>query len=390
MRYRRYDAAVTEITLPRSIPALRERFIGTVVASWEPVHLHRFIVLALCLLIGLVGCARSTPLPDEVERILAFQRALDALTFEQARRCGDFASMGQLERARGGPPLDRFLETAFNERLAPRIRFLVNEHGATLDPVAAEECLNSELNCERAIATSDACRRAYTGGFEADAPCRWMRDCSPGLACWTTGSDTCGACAPWQYFTAGEPCGSSPQCPSGYRCRLGDDEALRCLPPVAAQGECSADAECADFTWCLEGRCTPYSDFEVVGEGGACSDGSGRRIASRCESQLICVNNECAVEDLDIGDRCRDFPGTAGRFCRPGLVCSLGGMCAMGVPTGGACEFDTECLSFECSGGRCVELRQASGQACTGARDCASGRCEDGVCRPSEGTECSP
>ncbi|MEM6955577.1 MAG: hypothetical protein AAF645_07800 [Myxococcota bacterium] len=339
---------------------------------------------------------QDSAVDDEVERILAFQRAVDERMLALREACGDvFSTQGAREDM--AAPFPDIWRANTTDVLAPRIRFLVAEHGMTLDVDAAAECLALELDCSTPFdepGGSSPCERAYSGNFEAGRACRAQMDCAPELVCRRLSNDGgCGECAVPIRAGMGEACENG-GCEAGLECGLEDSV---CLSIATSGGACVGtfrtpfgDDGCPPYHACIDDVCTPFADFEVVGPGGPCANPFDRLVATRCEDGLICYFGRCLIEDLDEGESCPNFrTENPTRFCRPDLRCRTDiGICDTGVALGGACERSGECVSGRCSEGVCTVILQPSGSPCGSSVDCWSYNCEEGVCAPRDGDLC--
>jgi hypothetical protein len=128
---------------------------------------------------------------------------------------------------------------------------------------------------------------------------------------------------------------------------------------------------CLDATRALS--CDDFFDNRIPL---ACQSPGDYLAGTRCISGDQCQTGFCDLTTPDGAcGRCATLPGVGepcrqGRFCRPGLLCSLRGACATPGNENDACSDQQPCRLFlTCFGGTCIR-KQAPGAACNGRVDC--------------------
>ncbi|TMA73103.1 MAG: DUF11 domain-containing protein [Deltaproteobacteria bacterium] len=201
--------------------------------------------------------------------------------------------------------------------------------------------------------------------------------------------------------------------------------------PAACNGNCSADSDCANGTWCSAGVCVPLlapgqacgganqcgsphcvdgvcCDTACTGQCEACAEngsvgtctsvaGGPRNARTACASDgSVCAGtcdgiHPAACTYPNNGTTCRD-PSCSSGIAVLAASCDGSGSCPPEQdvscapntcgPTAcaGNCTVDSDCLSGNyCAAGLCTP-QSGPGVACGGANQCASGECADGVC----------
>src|SRR2546422_149456 len=169
--------------------------------------------------------------------------------------------------------------------------------------------------------------------------------------------------------------------------------------PAACNGNCSADSDCANGTWCSAGVCVP-----LLAPGQACGG------ANQCGSQHcvdgVCCDTACArqceacAERGSVGTRTprargprqAPAPCPSPRSGLPGIACGgatqcASGQCVDGVCCATACTGQCQACDVPGSAGTCTNVIGAP----HGARQaCASdGSACGGVCDGSSATACA-
>jgi len=201
--------------------------------------------------------------------------------------------------------------------------------------------------------------------------------------------------------------------------------------PAACNGNCSADSDCANGTWCSAGVCVPLlapgqacgganqcgsqhcvdgvcCDTACTGQCEACAEsgsagtctpvaGGPRNARTACASDgSVCAGTCDGIHPATCtypgnGTTCRD-PSCSSGIAVLAASCDGSGSCPPEQdvscapntcgPTAcaGNCTVDSDCLSGNyCAAGVCTP-QNGPGIACGGANQCASGQCVDGVC----------
>lgn len=146
--------------------------------------------------------------------------------------------------------------------------------------------------------------------------------------------------------------------------------------------EVGLGAPCEDQSACLTGDACVRIDPENDGEGNVCLPMLELPAPQECIAdddcaaagfpiESFCDANRCTC-DLEDGFTC-DFEEIIGEHtCR---------CLAAGLETGDACEDDTQCVSFHCGNGNCVD--GVDGDGCDNDEDCqesSSATCTAGTC----------
>jgi len=207
-------------------------------------------------------------------------------------------------------------------------------HGFPYDPLACDDV--SRNWCDDASDGVTAGRTTYNPAWADACAAGWSANttaCQPHIFDWVKNQAPCS-----QLFNGTLPVGSV--CTRASDCRAGTGE----------------------FAYCDETarRCRTVA---IVGAGQTCNYfGAATRY---CDRGLTCDSstNRC-ISATPIGGVCFGADDTS---CGIGNTCKAG-KCAVGAPVGAACMRDLECGSWECSFGKCTDIRQlvANRWQCTG------------------------
>ncbi|MFO0653286.1 MAG: hypothetical protein U0326_44105 [Polyangiales bacterium] len=270
------------------------------------------------------------------------------------------------------------------------------------DGAAASECLTRVgTSCARNDAElATLCRRAFTGTVAVGGACWRSEECASGwcdhgtgtrmcpgacraplgtgAACtsdrqcmgWETGAAGCvsGMCAAVSMGAAageGQRCGVIPGTPaSRVDCATGlacvNDMCRRVIAagaPCTTSDACAAGTVCAPTVGTTTRTCAAPSALVRSATGGMCSaDG---RTAPLCNplAHLECnAMNTCAtLGDGAMGSRCIPGNDLLAATCNEGLRCDqTSRTCVPRAATGAACTRNSDCLSNECEGDRCL------------------------------------
>jgi hypothetical protein len=180
--------------------------------------------------------------------------------------------------------------------------------------------------------------------------CTRNEECADGLGCLVETPGQPGRCLGQPGF---KPCTSTRECNQGLTCQA---QTCRGGPQTACQDRNA----CLEGMTCANGICLGDKGFsgcakkEDCAEGLFCVNGAcvGETIQQRCESDAQCIPGESCVQ-VD-----------AQRYCLR--------------PAGQPCGTPFECISRNCTGGRCAPQPIACGP---GGRQCPSNmRCVNGAC----------
>jgi hypothetical protein len=207
---------------------------------------------------------------------------------------------------------------------------------------------------------------------------------SAATAC--SAQDTCdaqGRCQP-NHLPAGSSCGN----PASSACDQADacDGSGNCQQRVAANGTpCNDGAFCTTRDQCQGGQCVPSGQMncganrtcneaadqcQCVGcqIGGTCFAIGGRNPTNAC--QVCDPNRSSTAFSVSVGVSC----GSGPTECSGQDTCNAQGQCVPNHLTNG-----TPCTSVargNCQSGACVAATLPTGAACQQNSDCSSGRCE--------------
>lgn len=280
---------------------------------------------------------------------------------------------------------------------------LVRAGSIRFDGAAAAECLaRVGQSCSQSDSElASLCRRAFTGTVAAGGPCWRNEECASGGYCdhgtdtracpgtcraplavgaactldrqcagWLAGTATCvsGMCGPVADVAGGvegQRCGVIPgtpanrvSCMTGLACISG-----MCRRPVAAGAPCTSDDACVAGTACARTpgtttrTCVSPSVIVRSTAGGMCSaNGATAPLCNplahlECNAMSTCVS----LGDGSMGSRCIPGNDLLAATCNEGLRCDqTSSTCVPRAATGQACMRDSDCLSNECEGDRCL------------------------------------
>ncbi len=162
-------------------------------------------------------------------------------------------------------------------------------------------------------------------------------ECGAGLACYWSGSFTCGV----PPIPAGEdsPCGIGTPCGAGLFCDFSDVRfsSPTCKPIVGLGDPCPSPMACPTGLVCgTQGVCAQY-----VGERASCTAAT-----TECGAGLFCNGSLCEALP-DIGASC-----AVSQECVRGYCSSIDSICQPRKANGQCANFD-ECASYICSDGFC-------------------------------------
>lgn len=278
----------------------------------------------------------------------------------------------------------------------------VNEGTVRFDSAAASACLSRiSATCAFESDIANICRDVFVGTVAAGGMCWRAEQCARGTFCdhgdgpmrlcpgacaaqraaggpcgvdrqclgYESGAVACvnGMCAAVQTgptASAGQPCGlldgppaSRVACAAGLVCR-----GQRCLTPVAAGAPCASGDVCAPGNVCVaavgstQRTCTSPAPLVTNTAGGSCSTGS--RMPPICNplTRLTCMGGTCvSLGNGEIGSSCITGGDFNSATCNPGFRCdSTTRTCQPRRPAGEMCEDDSDCLSDQCIGMRCL------------------------------------
>jgi hypothetical protein len=244
----------------------------------------------------------------------------------------------------------------------------VEEELVLYDPDAAQACLDAyaNLSCDETMQPADAldaCDGVYTGAIPNGGGCAFSGECESRVCTKPGCSEACcqGTCVAARVLPGvGEECTSV--CTDDAYC--GADSLCHALLPEGAACDqlsvCDRNLHCAGITSGGSGTCTALPH-----EGEPC-DSACAEVSSQCV-QGMCVRFALLGESCDAALRCSSF-----------YACGSDGVCTHQPSLGERC---TELCSGDafCSGGTCVS-RRAPGQECVFASDCKTFVCDGGTC----------
>jgi len=229
----------------------------------------------------------------------------------------------------------------------------------------SEEC--TEGYCDHETGSARQCPGVCRPSVAAGGACSVARQC----AGWGDGSGaclggTCVAVSPGAPAAAGGACGLvqagasaiAVECMAGSVCVNN-----RCEAVVAADAPCMRGQPCATGHVCVERPgttttvCTLAASL-VVNQPGATCAAMGTPLCNplerlRCEvSSRTCVS----VGDGTMGSNCLPGSDFLSLTCNSGLRCDdATRRCVARLAVGAMCQRDSDCLSGECTEGRCLE-----------------------------------
>jgi hypothetical protein len=178
------------------------------------------------------------------------------------------------------------------------------------------------------------------------------------------------------------PCleGTSTGCVTGDICYKTTADELKCTNcNNKSQDTDETDTDCGGV--CAE--CKPSGPCKACDLGKACSTGSDCGSSKPCVDGVCCKDlctGACKACSLGVGT-CDDLPtGSTDPNCPTGRVCASGAGCVL--QAGGACTFDTDCMSGVCSLGIDKCAKGLAMAPCIEGTDCKSGTCQtDHTCQ---------
>lgn len=295
------------------------------------LRLMRWVIVAL----GVVGCGNVIPIAGYCQQLAQAQ-------CEGQKRCRLISDAVDCTKRQA---LDDCLAHWRPALAAGVVTYDGAAAASCLAKVREAECSDGFQSTNRLMWSDDACRSIVLGKAKKDETCG---ACGFGLGC-LRGVDGCGVCK---------------------------DDGKGQLAPLPVEGE----------------PCTS----PIV-------DGAG------CQLGLSCVSGLCVVEPA-LGEACDALPcrlgsscvdhlcvawGKAGMPCGPqcenGLACDANGICVVPQQPG-TCAQNTDCATFSCVEGVCVNVQQ-EGMRCSAALRCdATLACVDAQCvkRAAIGEPCEP
>lgn len=205
----------------------------------------------------------------------------------------------------------------------PAFEACCKSSGFTWDYIGCEDISRSW--CDDAVDGVFAGRTTYNAAYADACASGWRAmtsACSPHLFDWVKNQVACS-----QLFNGMAPPGA----------------------PCTRSTECRAGA--GQMAWCDDDakRCRAFS---VVPLGGSCNYFGAT--VRWCDRGLTCntMSGKC-VTSTPVGGACFGPDDTA---CGIGFSCRAG-KCAVGSPVGASCVRDLECASWECSFGKCTDIR---------------------------------
>ena len=149
------------------------------------------------------------------------------------------------------------------------------------------------------------------------------------------------------------------------------------IPPVGQGKPCEGQSECSSGDVCI--RIDPEDD----GEGSVCLP-----MLELDAPQACTVDDDCAAAGFPIESFC-DGDSRCTCDLEDGFLCDFEEVVGehtcrclpAGLPSGDACEDDTQCISFHCGNGNCVD--GVDGDGCDNDEDCqlsTNETCNAGTC----------
>jgi hypothetical protein len=231
----------------------------------------------------LAGCGKSDSAEEQLQLNSFAARAADTVCSALARcGCSDSSAVTSCKQA---------YASSMTDQLAYQVLMLP---GMTLDPVAAQACLDA-LETELSDCSLPPAQLVGNSiGPRFDLP--GCEDVFKGTQ------------------TTGERCQVDGECAAGLAC---DQGTRGCAPQAALDGDCTS-IRCADTAWCNAGTCAarlPAGADCTVGGTTACADGMG------CWSSSSAGHPVCAAPVAVDGDCSEVWECVAGAYCNASNVC---------------------------------------------------------------------
>ncbi|MEK6964446.1 MAG: hypothetical protein AABX70_08560 [Nanoarchaeota archaeon] len=268
-------------------------------------------------------------------------------------------------------------------------------------------------NCvEKVCKALSTCTDTLKNQDESDADCggKICRACINGKAC--SGNEDCDS----KYCSKGICATLPPPASCTDSLKNQDETDLNCggvkCPKCALGKSCSADADCAGNSTCMEGECaTPTSCSDHVKNGKEtdtdCGGSSCKKctVGKACEANTDCFSNQCDKESKkckgSTGGSCRDLTqnqdesdadcgGSKCQKCQVSKMCKIAEDCQSNYCLEGKCwnAPPKTCLDtvkggdetdIDCGGAQCGPCK--SGKSCRLGSDCATQICASKVCQ---------
>ena len=274
--------------------------------------------------------------------------------------------------------------------------------------VDAEDCISGVCSVDN-VCVATTCEDGRQSSDETDVDCGGGCQPCPGTSALCTAHSDCatGICAPNGRCTdnrcfdetqndsetdvdCGGTCGV---CEVGEGCAVDNDcRSFACSTAgVCASGHCADGRQSGDETGsdCGGPTCTTR-----CGADEGCDDGTDCASGVCHAFRHVCVADLCSNGDLDPGEASTDCGGVCPRGCDSGQACMVGGDCASGICTGGACRrdfcsdgvFGQDETSTDCGGPDCLPCGVQ--KSCVANTDCLSGLCSGGSAPRCVADEC--
>jgi len=294
----------------------------------------------------------------------------------------------------GGEGCGAELERSFVDSQLPQWREALAAGQVTFEAAQIEPCLAAfrAAPCGDLDLQPAACDALFDGHQALGASCVHDIECQDGLFCDTAGACP-GVCASPR--DEGEACEATSGCRRGLTCSAEQ----RCEVIGRLGDPCRTVQECSDGLHCqggyqedVDGECVPFADrfsgaldepcslrdalcaeplscvltgFEVGQELYACRAPVDGEEACLVGEPNLCPATRYCSADLrsdNVEGFCIPRPGSGGACdthfpavpCADGLSC-VRSICLARRRLDEGCQFDAECYSFHCEGGRCVE-----------------------------------